>query len=121
MFRSNVRLRGSAAYISVIRGLLHIAQETNEDPAELLDITTAAAKRAIIGKEQAAEQVAHDLAKMSRERMLPDVRTLEKVSRYEAHLSRQHYKALHELEALQAKRAGDTAPLVRLDVQGLEG
>jgi hypothetical protein len=37
------------------------------------------------------------------------------------HLSRQLYKALHELEALQAKRAGGTAPLARLDVQGLEG
>jgi hypothetical protein len=29
---------------------------------------------------------------MSRERLLPDDKTLEKVSRYEAHLSRQLYK-----------------------------
>jgi hypothetical protein len=31
---------------------------------------------------------------------------LKKVVRYEAHLSRQLYKALHELEALQTRRLG---------------
>ncbi len=57
---------------------------------------------------------------MGRERVLPRVEVLEKVTRYEAHLSRQLYAALHELEALQTKRAGDSAPLARLDVQGME-
>ncbi len=103
---------------AVRAGIEAIARETNEDPAELLEVTTAEAKRAIIGKEQAAEQVAKDLAKMSRERILPDVRILEKVSRYEAHLSRQLYKAMHELEALQIRRLGGSAPLARLDVDG---
>jgi hypothetical protein len=56
---------------------------------------------------------------MSRERLLPDEKTLEKVARYEAHLSRGLYKALHELEALQARRTGGAAPLARLDVDGL--
>lgn len=32
---------------------------------------------------------------MSRERLLPDEKTLEKVARYEAHLSRLFHKALH--------------------------
>jgi CBS-domain-containing membrane protein len=36
-----------------------------------------------------------------------------------AHLSRQLYHALHELEALQARRLGGNAPLARLDVQGI--
>ena len=40
---------------------------------------------------------------MSRERLLPDDKTLEKVARYEAHLSRGLYKALLELEALQVR------------------
>jgi len=53
------------------------------------------------------------------ERILPDEKTLEKVSRYEAHLSRQLYHALHELEALQTRRLGGHSPLGRLDVQGL--
>jgi hypothetical protein len=52
-----------------------------------------------------AEKVERDLRNMSRERLLPDDRTLEKVVRYEAHLSCGLYKALHELEALQVRRA----------------
>ena len=56
---------------------------------------------------------------MGRERLLPDKKTLEKVARYEAHLSRGLYKALHELEALEARRAGGAGPLARLDVDGL--
>jgi hypothetical protein len=44
--------------------------------------------------------------------------TLEKVVRYEAHLSRQLYKAMHELEALQARRMGGSTPLARLDIDG---
>jgi hypothetical protein len=58
---------------------------------------------------------------MSRERLLPDDKTVEKIARYEAHLSRGLYKALHELEALQARRTGGTVPLARLDVDGLTG
>jgi hypothetical protein len=46
---------------------------------------------------------------------------MEKVARYEAHLSRGLYKALHEFEALQVRRAGGAAPLARLDVDGLAG
>jgi hypothetical protein len=103
---------------AVRAGIEAIARETNEDPAELLEVTTAA-KRAIIGKEQAAERVKQDLEKMSRERLLPRVEILEKVACYEAHLCRQLYKAMHELEALQARRLGGSAPLARLDVEGL--
>jgi hypothetical protein len=43
---------------------------------------------------------------MSRERLLPDEMTLQKIARYEAHLSRGLYQAMHELEALQTKRRG---------------
>ncbi len=107
--------------VAVRAGIEAIARETNEDPAELLQVTTDGAKRAIIGKEQAAERVKQDLEKMSRERLLPDEKTLEKVVRYEAHLSRQLYKALHELEALQVRRQGGSAPLARLDVDGMDG
>ena len=41
---------------------------------------------------------------MSRERLLSDETTLQKIARYEAHLSRQLYQAMHELEALQTKQ-----------------
>ncbi len=104
---------------AVRAGIGAVAEATGEDAEELLEFATAGTKRGIIGKEQAAERVAADLAKMGRERILPDVKTLEKVSRYEAHLSRLLYKAMHELEALQTRRAGGAAPLARLDVDGL--
>ena len=42
--------------------------------------------------------------------MLPDDTTLNKVTRYEAHLSRQMLQALHTLERLQAARAGQPVP-----------
>lgn len=56
---------------------------------------------------------------LCRERILPADDTLQKVARYEAHLWRGLAQALHELEALQARRSGRSAPLARLDVQGL--
>jgi hypothetical protein len=102
-------------------GIEAIASATDEDPEDLLDVATDAARRSIIGKEQAAKQVERDLERMSRERLLPDEKTLEKVARYEAHLSRGLYKAMHELEALHARRTGGIAPLARLDVEGLTG
>ncbi len=100
-------------------GIEAIGNATDEDPEELLEYATDAAKRDVIGKEQAAKQVVKDLERMSRERLLPRVEILEKVARYEAHLSRQLYKAMHELEALQVRRRGGAAPLARLDVDGL--
>jgi len=58
--------------------------------------------------------------RMQRERALPHREDTDKVMRYEAHLHRQLLQTLHELEARQARRAGQAAPLARLDVQGLE-
>ena len=103
---------------AVRAGIEAIATVTNEDPEELLEVATDSARRNIIGKEQAAEQVQRELERMARERLLPDEKTLEKVSRYEGHLFRGLYKALHELEALQSRRSGGSAPLARLDVDG---
>src|SRR5262249_6802595 len=53
------------------------------------------------------------------DRLLPHPEDTDRIIRYEAHLSRQFYLALHELEAHQARRRGRAAPLVRVDVQGL--
>jgi hypothetical protein len=105
---------------AVRAGIEAIASATNEDSEELLKVATDSARRDVIRKEQPAEQVERDLERMSRERLLPEERTLEKVARYEAHLSRGLYKAMHELEALQVRRSGGVAPLARLAVDGLE-
>jgi hypothetical protein len=55
---------------------------------------------------------------------VPDAPTLEMVTRYEAHLSRQMLQALHTLERLQVARAGvPVAPPAAVDVtiDGLAG
>ena len=104
---------------AVRAGIEAIASATDEDPEKLLEVAIDAARRDVIGKQQAAEQVERDLGRMGRERLLPDEKILDKVSRYEAHLSRLMFKALHELEALQVRRSGGSAPLARPDVDGL--
>src|SRR5918997_991470 len=106
-------------------GLLHRAVEQiassadKEGPEAVLEAVMRSAEWEVKKAKQSAEEVERDLERMSRERLLPDEKTLEKVARYEAHLSRGLYKALHELEALQVRRAGGAAPLARLDVDGL--
>jgi len=106
-------------------GLLHRAVEQiassadREGPEAVLEAAMRSAEWKVKKAKQSAEEVERDLARMVRERLLPDERTLEKVSRYEAHLSRLMFKALHELEALQVRRSGGAAPLARLDVDGL--
>jgi len=108
--------------VSLVRECISaIASAAKEDEEELVEGATERARLDIIGTKSAAERVEQDLARMSRERLLPDEKTLEKVARFEAHLSRLFHKALHELEALQVRRAGGAAPLARLDVDGLAG
>ena len=108
--------------VSLVRECISaIASAAKEDQEELVEAATERARLDIISAKAAAERVEQDLARMSRERLLPDDKTLEKVSRYEAHLSRLFHKTLHELEALQTRRSGGVAPLARLDVDGLMG
>jgi hypothetical protein len=98
-----------------------IAQATGEEPKELLEAATRSARRKAERSKLEAQKVEQDLRNMARARLLPDEKTLEKVGRYEAYLSKGLYKALHELEALQVRRSGGAAPLARLDVDGLAG
>ena len=90
-----------------------------EAPEDLLESAAEGARLEVAVAKLEAERVERDLRNMRRERLLPDDKTLEKIARYEAHLSRGLYQAMHELEALQTKRSGGAAPLARVDVQGL--
>jgi hypothetical protein len=67
--------------------------------------------RQLVAKAQAIRRrakAAEDRARLHR--LLPETPALEKLCRYEAHLSRQLSQALHELERLKAARAGDAVP-----------
>ena len=106
--------------VADVRGCVEaIAAHASLNPDELLEAATyeagCEARHAAIRKED----VEREISRKIRERTLPDEKTLEKISRYEAHLSRQLYHALHELENLQKYRTtGVGVPLARLDVQG---
>jgi hypothetical protein len=83
----------------------------------LVEALHKAAHYDAVEKEAKAEEVEAELLAEHRNRILPGVEDLQKIARYEAHLSRQMYQALRELEALQARRAGKAAPLARVDVR----
>ena len=96
-----------------------IASAASKDLNKLMDGAREIAHLDVISAKSEAKIVEEQLQNMCRERLLPDEKTLERVSRYEAHLSRLMFKALHEFEALQVRRSGGAAPLARLDVAGL--
>jgi hypothetical protein len=82
-------------------------QDQNTDDMQRLEATVTVLRQRLKAKED----------RLTRERMLPDANTLHKITRYEAHLSRQLLQALHELQRLQAARGGQAVPLpAALDV-----
>jgi hypothetical protein len=109
-----------AMKVSDVRGYVEaIAAHVSLDPDELLEAATYEAGYQARHAAHKKEEVEQEISRKVRERILPDDKTLEKISRYEAHLSRQLYHALHELENLQKYRTtGEGVPLARLDVQG---
>src|SRR5688572_9638846 len=77
------------------------------DAVQRLEATVTVLRRRLKAKED----------RLTRGRLLPDANTLQKITRYEAHLSRQLLQALHELQRLQAVRGGRAVPLpAALDV-----
>jgi hypothetical protein len=110
-----------AMKVADVRGCVEaIAAHASLDPDELLEAATYEAGYEARHAAHKKEDMEREISRKVRERILPDEKTLEKISRYEAHLSRQLYHALHELENLQGHRIrGEGTPLARLDVQGL--
>jgi hypothetical protein len=96
-----------------------IAARAGRDPEGLLEAATERARFERVKAEHDKAEVEAEVSRRSRERILPDDKALEKIARYEAHLSRQLYQALHELENLQKHRTtGEGTPLARLDING---
>ncbi len=106
--------------VSEVMGCVRsIALAAGRDPDDLLEAATEEARSSRVGSRYRKEEMEGEVSRHRRERILPDEKTLEKIARYEAHLSRQMYQALHELESLQRHRTtGEGVPLARLDVNG---
>ncbi len=94
------------------------------DRADALDASDREARDSDRGEIEAAGFYASVLAapRLPRARsVLPDPSSLDQIIRYEAHLNRQLYQAMHELEVLQDRRKGRATPLARVQVHGLPG
>jgi hypothetical protein len=104
---------------SIREAVKAIASHAGKDPGELLAAALGQAKGEVARQEVEIRMAVEKIERLRRWYLLPDGEVLNKVVRYEAHLNRQLYQALHELEALQARRRGLLAPLARLEVHGL--
>jgi hypothetical protein len=82
----------------------------------LLEVLHTVVAHDLKTKEEQARKVERQILKKRRARILLSAEDIGKIGRYETHISRELYRALHELEALQKRRAGGSAPLGRLDV-----
>jgi hypothetical protein len=93
--------------IGLIRQLIRGLCEKHRKPFDELLQTLSARAAAEYGKsQQTATLACASLDKYHREHLLPDTETLEKIQRYESHLTRQLRRDLHELQRLQAIRLG---------------
>jgi hypothetical protein len=102
-------------------GVAHVARAVRLAPEWLLARATEDRRRKQERGEAEARQLGREVRALRRHmqrkedrlrqrRLLPDANTLATISRYEAHLSRQMLQALHELQRLQAARAGEPVP-----------
>jgi hypothetical protein len=68
---------------------------------------------------ESVQQLDRKIVAKRRQKLMLNEDQMQKLARYEAHLSREMYKALHELEAIQKRRAGEPTPLARVDISGI--
>ena len=109
------------AWIAEAASSEHIVEDVHQVGYTLVEallekLHTVARQEAKVAEEQ-AQRVQQQIIKQRRAKILPSADDLQKIGRYESHLSKEMYRALHELEALQERRRGGRSPLARLDVQ----
>jgi hypothetical protein len=93
--------------VGLVRQLLgDLAKKSGQALGELMDAMIEQAGLEFARSSQLARKLKQDLDAHRREHLLPHEGTLEKIMRYEAHLSRQLHRDLHELQRLQAMRHG---------------
>ncbi len=76
------------------------------------------------GRKLAPEPEKRDLETIDHwlmDRLVPEEKEIALIMRWEGRLHRQLLQLLHEIEAMKARRRGESTPLARLDVLGLAG
>lgn len=104
--------------IGLIRQLIRGLSEQHRKPfEEFLRTLCNRASEEWAESYKRAEDARTRMDQYRRKHLLPDTETLEKIQRYEAHLSRQFHRDLHELQRLQATRLGHpVAAPIAIDV-----
>jgi hypothetical protein len=110
------RLREMVGWLAVKAGIKPDASVMSPE-ATLLQTLRTTARYDAFDAASKADAVREELLAERRARILPGEADLQRIARYEAHLSREMFRGLHELEAIQARKGGRAAPLARLDVQ----
>jgi len=98
-----------------------LATSTEQDPAKLITKAHAKARKMLKAAEEELAKARAEVARRRAESLIPGDHVAKQIARYESHLERSLYRALHELQRLQAARSGGTFPLplaVDLDVSG---
>jgi hypothetical protein len=118
-FPRGVRDGGAEGWNALLlrTALSQLAEADSHTLAELLTWAIETAKAQVIERDEELAYITGELNRMRRERHLPDRSAMQHITRYESSLNRKLYQALHELEALQAKRNGSATPLTRLEIQ----
>ena len=116
-----LEIKEHLAWIAEAAWSEHIVEDVHQVGYTLVEallekLHTVARQEAKVAEEQ-AQKVHQQIVKRRRAKILPSADDLQKIGRYESHLSKEMYRALHELEALQERRRGGRSPLARLDVQ----
>lgn len=87
-----------------------LAAAVEVDLPYLTDEDLQRLRKAVEKAREADREARVQVDRLRRSRVVPGSRVLDKVSRYESHLERGLYKALHELQRLQAARGGRYVP-----------
>jgi hypothetical protein len=100
----------------LVRGALRvIAIFAAEDLEDLYAKALNEARVELAVVDDRRKKLAKEIDRYRRQRLLPGSDDIDKVSRYETHLERCLYRTFHELQRLQARRAGAIAPPVAVD------
>jgi hypothetical protein len=99
------------------------AEEADEGKPAYRVINSAACREIVAGMrlQGIAQRVRLLIAYAEQAAVVPHQDDHAKFQRYDAGLERSLFKAMHELEALQEKRQGGSAPLARVEVHGDAG
>ena len=91
--------------------LAQVAEGSGGSLEPVLDAKAYALQEKVQETETRLKAAEAELERWRRTHLLPDEGTLDKVSKYESTLERSLFRTLHELERIQAARAGEAVPL----------